>query len=418
MDNNEILVERHQKEMEKHTRKQKLRDARRKSGVKGSTTKPRRKKLNHNNWKDWDDLDTIEFENTEPIMPRGERERRQKIEKQIDKKLNKGPLSDGIGGNIKKYHKDTVDMIPGLVIAAGSGMCRVEINGELLICDIRGSVKDSDTNYVNSIAAGDRVQITRSSSERGIVEHIEPRKNVLTRPYSPDVGKTSGLEQIIVANIDQVVIVASWREPYIWPALIDRYLIAAERNDKKSILCINKIDLVKKAYEYNSIINTYKEIGIPIIQTSAKSGQGVQGFQDILRNKTTVLAGLSGVGKSSLLTAIQPELNIKIGSVSDHGLYTGQGKHTTTQATLWKLENDSVVVDTPGVRSFGLAGILPEDLSSWYPEMTLPSQECRFGDCTHITEPDCGVIAAVDIEQISRLRYKNYIQIFEELSAL
>jgi ribosome biogenesis GTPase len=136
----------------------------------------------------------------------------------------------------------------------------------------------------------------------------------------------------------------------------------------------------------------------------------------MLSEVTTVLAGLSGVGKSSLLTAIQPDLNLKIGQVSDHGLFTGQGRHTTSQSRLWKLNNGGMVIDTPGVRSFGIAGIRPSELSSWYPEMAPFIKNCRFGNCNHINEPDCGVKSAVETGELSDLRYKNYTQIYEELS--
>jgi len=416
MNDNKESVEKYKKQMKKHYRKQNLRDAKRKSGSKGHQSKPRQKKITHHEWNEWDYLDSIEYEKIEPIMPRGERERRRKIEKQALNSKGKGN-SSVVNGERTSTNQDSSELLNGLVVEAGSGICRVETDGALLLCDIRGLIKDADRSYVNVIAVGDRVLIKRNGSDRGVVEAIKQRKNILSRPYSPDMGKTSDLEQIVVANVDQVLIVASWREPYIWPALIDRYLIAAKRNQIASRICINKIDLIEDNVEFESTINAYKEIGEKIYLTSAVTGFGIPDLKSLLMDKTTVLAGLSGVGKSSLLTSVEPDLNLKIGNVSERGLFTGQGRHTTTQSSLWRVGENSIVVDTPGVRTFGVSGITPTDLSSWYPEMDSPSRECRFADCIHINEPGCGVIAAVKDGQISPLRYKNYTQIFDELSA-
>jgi ribosome biogenesis GTPase len=259
--------------------------------------------------------------------------------------------------------------------------------------------------------------ISKNGSERGVVEAVFPRRSVLTRPYSPDVGKVvDDLEQIVVANVDRLLIVASWREPYIWPALIDRYLIAAQRNRIDPVICIHKIDLVDDQVEFNETIQTYQALGYPLVLSSTVSGIGIDRLRQLLQDSTTVLAGLSGVGKSSILSAIQPGLNLKTGNVSEHGLFTGQGQHTTTQASLWKLANGGMVIDTPGIRTFGIAGIAPNELSSWYPEINAIAGNCRFGNCTHTREPDCAIKEAIKLGSVSELRYKNYVQILEELS--
>jgi ribosome biogenesis GTPase len=221
----------------------------------------------------------------------------------------------------------------------------------------------------------------------------------------------------VVANVDRLLIVASWREPYIWPALIDRYLIAAQRNQIEAVICIHKVDLVEDPVEFNETIQPYQSLGYKFLLSSTVSGVGIDSLRVLLQDSTTVLAGLSGVGKSSILSAIQPDLNLKTGSVSEHGLFTGQGRHTTTQASLWKLANGGMVIDTPGIRSFGIAGIVPNELSNWYPEMNALAGKCRFGNCTHTNEPDCAVKAALKNGSVSELRYKNYNQILEELSA-
>ena len=412
MNNKQIQVERHLKNMEKHTRKQKLRDASRKAGPKHTNKKPRQKKIT---FQDWDELDELEFETYAPILSKGERERRKAVEAQA---LKKQP-------SVKKTEEDNgkpaVETLKGtrcLVTEAGSGMCRVDFNGETLLCEIRGIIKDAETGYVNPVAVGDWVQVSRNGNDRGVVESVLPRRSVLSRPYSPDKGKIiEALHQIVVANVDRLLIVASWREPSIWPALIDRYLITAQRNQIEAVLCINKVDLVEDQAEFDDFVNLYQGLGLRLIRTSAVNQEGINELGVLLSDGTTVLAGLSGVGKSSLLVAVQPDLNLKTGKVSEKGLFTGQGRHTTTQASLWQLKNGGVVVDTPGVRTFGIAGIEPSALASWYPEIAPHVSGCRFGNCSHNNEPGCGVSAALARGEISDLRYKNYTQLFEELSS-
>jgi ribosome biogenesis GTPase len=413
--NKNDIVQKHIKGMKKHARKQQLRDARRKTGVRTKTSKPRLKKIIATDWDDWDDLDDIEFNTFQPILSKDETERRREIEKLVAPVAGEEIGKDAILNNTDS---DASRGRTALVLEAGAGLCRVDLNGEIILCDVRGNVKDAVSRYVNPLAVGDWVLISKNGTERGVVEAVLPRRSVLVRPYSPDVGKViDDLEQIVVANVDRLLIVASWREPYLWPALIDRYLIAAQRNQIEAVICIHKIDLVEDQVEFNEIVETYQSLGYQQVLSSMVTGVGIDSIRQLLQGTTTVLAGLSGVGKSSILSAIQPELNLKTGSVSEHGLYTGQGRHTTTQASLWKLDNGGMVIDTPGIRSFGIAGIARSDLSNWYPEMNTLAGKCRFGNCTHTSEPDCAVKDAVKNGSISELRYKNYSQILDELSA-
>ncbi|KPL06883.1 hypothetical protein AMJ86_06750 [bacterium SM23_57] len=315
--------------------------------------------------------------------------------------------------------REKTGTIQGLVIEAVSGMCRVDLNGKIFLCDIRGTIKDSDSGYINPVAVGDHVLVSRVGLDRGIVEEVLPRQNVLARPYSPDQGKfLEDLQQIIVANVDRLLIVASWREPYIWPAMIDRYLIAASRNNLRVVICINKTDLIDDLKDYQELVGIYKQLGYDLIETSIVTKDGIEDLRVILKDGLTVLAGLSGVGKSSLLTSIQPSLNLKTRKVSERGLFTGQGRHTTTRSSLIKLVSGGWVVDTPGVRSFALAGIQPRELANWYPEMFPYIKDCNFSNCTHIDESGCGILNAVQNGSVSNLRYKNYTQIFDELTAL
>jgi ribosome biogenesis GTPase len=409
-------VQKYIKGMQKHTRKQELRDARRKAGVRSNHRKPRLKKITPNDWDEWDDLDEMQFETYQPIISMDERERRREIDKSLSGNSNGKPQEFADSHETEAAPNSALGMT-ALVVETSSGMCRVEQNGEIILCDIRGNVKDAVTGYINPVAVGDQVLITKNGTERGVVESVLPRRSVLARPYSPDVGKIiDDLEQIVVANVDRLLIVTSWREPYIWPALIDRYLIAAQRNQIEAWICINKMDLVEDQGEFEATIKPYQDLGYRLLFTSTVTGQGIDQVRTLLQDSTTVLAGLSGVGKSSLLTAVQPDLNLKTANVSEHGLFTGQGRHTTTQSSLWKLKNGGIVIDTPGVRAFAIAGIASSELSSWYPEMVAYAGQCRYGNCAHTNEPECAVKEAVKEGSISELRYKNYTQILEELS--
>jgi len=395
--------------MEKHTRKQKLRDASRKAGPKHTNKKPRQKKVSI---QDWDDLDDLEFDSYTPIISRRERERRKAVEAQAIKTPAARSIPKDAGPVLK-----TTEGTRCLVTEAGSGLCRVDFNGESILCEIRGMIKDAETGYVNPVAVGDWVLVSRNGTDRGMVETVLPRRSVLSRPYSPDAGKIiDDLHQIVVSNVDRLLIVASWREPSIWPALLDRYLITAQRNQIEAVLCINKVDLVEDKSEFKDFVEIYQGLGHRLIRTSAVNRAGIGELGEMLSNGTTVLAGLSGVGKSSLLVAVQPDLNLKTGKVSEKGLFTGQGRHTTTQSSLWQLKNGGVVVDTPGVRTFGISGIAPSALSGWYPEIAPHASGCRFGNCSHTNEPGCSVQAALDRGEISAQRYKNYTQLLDELS--
>ena len=174
------------------------------------------------------------------------------------------------------------------------------------------------------------------------------------------------LRQVIVANVDQVLIVASWREPAFWPELVDRYLIAAARNGLVPIICVNKVDLAEDPAEPQTVLRAYCEAGYTVLLTSAQSRLGVDGLRRLLQGRTTALAGLSGVGKSSLLSAVEPGLHLRVGEVSDR---RHEGRHTTTQSSLHRLAEGGFVVDTPGIREFGLSGLRRRDLADCYPEI-------------------------------------------------
>jgi len=220
------------------------------------------------------------------------------------------------------------------------------------------------------------------------------------------------LKQVIVANADQLLIVASWRDPIFWPELTDRYLIAAERNNLSPILCVNKIDLAEDVAGCYSALRPYLHLGYRVLFTSALTGEGVDALREVLRRRMTVLAGLSGVGKSSLLSTVQPGLQLRSGEVSER---SGEGQHITTQVSLFRLDIGGFVVDTPGIREFGLSGLRRAELARFYPEITAVERNCRFSDCSHLHEPGCAVQAAVRQGLVSATRYHNYRKIYADL---
>jgi ribosome biogenesis GTPase len=215
-----------------------------------------------------------------------------------------------------------------------------------------------------------------------------------------------------VANADQLLIVASWQDPALWPELIDRYLITAERNGLVPIICVNKVDLAKDIRVCQDKLDPYINLGYRVLFTSALEGLGLKKLHRVLTGHLTALAGLSGVGKSSLLVSLQPDLALRVSEVSD---YSHAGRHTTTQVNLMELEGGGRVVDTPGIREFGLDGLRRGELVGFYPEILAVANRCAFRDCSHIHEPGCAVRAALETGLVSTMRYKNYGKIYDTL---
>ena len=357
--------------------------------------------------KDWmpdsfDDLDALyDLPQTERVMPRGERERRQAV---MTAAL--ATLEEQASANEELPTEEEPTGLQGVVVEVSSGLCCVDLDGRSLICALRGSLTAQDTGFTNVVAVGDEVIVSENSSERGVVEAVLPRRSVLARP---DVFY-GHLKQVIAANADQLLIVASWRDPIFWPELTDRYLIAAERNNLSPILCVNKIDLAQDVADCQSALRPYLHLGYRVLFTSALTGKGVSELREVLRGRMTVLAGLSGVGKSSLLSASQPGLQLRTGEVSDR---SGEGQHVTSQVNLFRLDIGGFVVDTPGIREFGLSGLRRAELARFYPEMTAMEGGCRFNDCSHLHEPGCAVQAAMRQGLVSAMRYHNYQKIYE-----
>jgi len=264
-------------------------------------------------------------------------------------------------------------------------------------CAIRGLLKDLSTDLRHVVVAGDIVWVRPEATGDSLIEQIEPRQHILSR-------MSKQRQQILVANVDQLVIVASAAEPNLKPNLIDRFLVEAERMHIEPILCINKSDLVDPA-DLQPIIGVYGQMGYQVLLVSATTGQGIDRLRRLVLGKESVVAGQSGVGKSSLLNAIEPELALKVGVVSRENQ---KGRHTTTVARLIPLQMGGFVVDTPGIRQFQLWDIVPEEVAGLYRDIRPYVSLCRFPDCTHTHEAHCAVKDAVADNRLDARRYESY----------
>jgi ribosome biogenesis GTPase / thiamine phosphate phosphatase len=289
--------------------------------------------------------------------------------------------------------------LPGRVLRVhGLSSVVATEDGRLYRCAVRRLLRTLVTDERNVIATGDRVWFRTSLNDEGLIERVEPRHGLLTRA-------SRGREHVLVANVDQVVIVMSLVEPELKPHLLDRYLVSAEQGRIAAVICLNKADLAEHA-PYQPLLGYCSQLGIPTLLTSASTGLGIERLRELLPGRQTVFAGQSGVGKSSLLNAIQPGLGLRVREVSEA---TQKGKHTTTTAELLRLDLGGWVVDTPGIRQFQLWDVRPEEVEGFFPEFRPFVPLCAYADCTHTHEDRCGVKRAVKTSLISPRRYTSYL---------
>jgi ribosome biogenesis GTPase len=361
---------------------------------------PRQNQPKPSRRKNWllDETDESAYHADERVMPRGESERRRRVlEAAQTDPLETEPLPP------TQRH--------GVVIEVSSGLNQVDLGQRILPCRLRGSLKAAQTGYTNLVAVGDEVIISEDGAGYGVIEQVLPRRSALTRP---DVFHRHR-QQVIVANADQLLIVASWRNPPLWLELIDRYLVAAQRYHLTPLICLNKIDLATaegRRADSQALLQPYQDLAYPLILTSARTGEGIHLLRQTLRGRITALAGLSGVGKSSLLNAVQPGLQLRTGEVSD---WSGEGQHTTNRVTMLKLAEGGFVVDTPGIREFGLSGLSKAELIEFYPDLAAHAPRCRFSNCAHRNEPDCALKMAVAQGHVAASRYDTYLKIRDTL---
>jgi ribosome biogenesis GTPase len=296
----------------------------------------------------------------------------------------------------------------GIVIQARSGRHRVQDGEETVTCNVRGRLK-KEKLFTDLIATGDRVRWRPTRPGRGVIEEVLERETKLSR-LRPGPGHTP-FEHVIVANPDQAVFIFAVREPQPRLRMLDRLLVIAENNDLPAVICANKVDLLDEPGQAREIFGVYEEIGYPVLYTSARTGQGIDALRTRLVGRLSVLSGPSGVGKSSLLNAVQPDLGLAAREISEA---TGKGRHTTVGVRLWPLDEGGYVADTPGLREAGLWDIEPEELAWHFVEMRPYLADCRFSSCTHSHEPECAVQAAVEAGEISEMRYDSYCRLLEE----
>jgi ribosome biogenesis GTPase / thiamine phosphate phosphatase len=317
---------------------------------------------------------------------------------------------------------DTPNTQVGVVFKKFIGAYHVEVNGELVICSISSRLRKhliypeadrssigyhkvievKDIKMVDPVAIGDYVAFRPAEAGKGMITDILPRRTKLSRP---DPGPKP-LEQVVVANLDQVVAVFAAARPAPKWNLLDRYLVSAESSELEPIICITKMD-IGDAEEIDMDMALFRKLGYRVILTSSENGDGIEELRDALAGKLSVCVGKSGVGKTSLLNAMQPGLGAKIGAVGKGAL--GKGKHTTTHMEMFPLDAGGGIVDTPGMRVFGLWEVDGSDIALYFREMRPFLDHCQFrGNCTHEHEPGCAVIDALDNGLIDARRYESY----------
>ena len=306
-------------------------------------------------------------------------------------------------------------------------------------CTLRGSLKRKHRTetgrriYADPGAVGDEVLFSQIDDEEGVVEDILPRRTKFSRQYA---GRHGDIEQVIVANAHQIVAVVSTLMPPLNFRTLDRFLILAEAGEMDAVVCLNKMDLVDVAQRREfinigtersllpegvesertrllegigtgmSLLPNYEQLGYRVIYTSINMPESLHAFREVLQDKFSVIVGASGVGKSSLLNAIQPNLGLRTGEVGEK---TQKGRHTTTLVELFALDIGGEVADTPGIREVGLWGVDTENLEHYFPEMEPYLGTCKYNDCAHVSEPDCAVQDAVESGDIHPERYRSYV---------
>ena len=299
-------------------------------------------------------------------------------------------------------HRGRVLSIRGKIIDVATDEKKYE-------CSLKGSLKKEKQLMRNIVAVGDFVRFYPKEEEISPIVHVDPRHSFLSR-REHFKGKK---EQLLAVNIDQVLIIVSVGMPPLKPALIDRYIIAAKKGNMEPVIIINKLDLLTKEEEtlLREVHATYKKLHIPILLTSAKTGDGMDKIKEQMKDKTSLFSGQSGVGKSSLINEALG-LNITVGDVVEK---TRKGTHTTTSTNLIPLEEGGFCVDTPGIKSFGMWQITAQEIESYFTEIYERKIACKFPNCTHQHEPGCAVKEAYEKGEISALRYHSYLALLDEI---
>jgi ribosome biogenesis GTPase len=277
---------------------------------------------------------------------------------------------------------------------------------------MKGVFKIDNITSTNPVAVGDEVEVEveDQTENTAIITAIHPRRNYINR-QSP---RMKHQHHIVASNLDQSLLVATLKEPRTSQGFIDRFLVASEMFHVKPLIAFNKSDLFRKKEEekFAEMKAMYEAVGYPVFLTSTKENTGIDELKEFLRNKTTLISGHSGVGKSSLLNVIFPEMNLKTGAISG---WSGKGQHTTTFAEMYDLAGGGRIIDTPGMREFGLVDISKQEVSHYFPEMRERLSHCQFNNCLHFNEPGCAIKQAVADGEISEDRYVSYVNMMDSI---
>lgn len=298
-----------------------------------------------------------------------------------------------------------VDTHRGRVVRAQSGFFFVKEDQHIYRCQIRGRLKQGGKTG-DIVAVGDWVQFSKMNDQEGMIEEVEPRESMI---YRMDPRPQGVYRQIIIANPDQAVFVFAAAHPEPRLRMLDRFLVVAEQEKIKAIIVANKVDLtgMEKAREY---FERYQKVGYPVFYTSVVTGKNIPGLKDNLVGKTSLFAGPSGAGKTSLLNEIQPGLGLEVKEVSHANQ---KGKHTTVVRKMVPLEEGGYVADTPGLKALDLYDVHPEEVDGYFPDLRALVSDCRFSDCTHIHEPGCAVKEALEKGDLHPERYQSYLRMRE-----
>lgn len=300
-------------------------------------------------------------------------------------------------------------MHKGIVIKSTGSNYLVKKEGEIIECKIRGRLRIKGIKSTNPVTVGDWVKLEETTDKIWAITGIEARKNYLIRK-SVNLSKQT---HILASNIDMASLIVTLKSPVTYRAFIDRFLVSVEAYNIPASLIFNKTDLYDEndLAEMQELMSIYEKIGYKCIDISVKTGRNIDRVKDLFKDKVNVVSGHSGAGKSSLINALDDSINLKVGEISD---VHNQGKHTTTFSEMKDFKFGGSIIDTPGIKAFGLAEMEKVELSHYFPEIFKLSEECKYNNCTHTHEPGCVVKEAVEEGEVSESRYNNYVNLFND----
>lgn len=338
-------------------------------------------------------------DNWEALLDQQGRARRRRSVSELASELQQEVASELLG-------VDSADA--GIVISVSSARCRVFQGGEELDCAVPPEMA---VRQKSTLAVGDRVVVDREAGTcrlRGVL----PRETVLARPDP----LRRHMQRLIAANVDVVIHVVTLKSPPLRHRLVDRFLIAIQRGGAQPVICVNKIDLLddEERTEELERLEPYRDLGIPVIACSSRTGEGLDQLRAVVDGKMAALVGHSGVGKSSILNALDESLRLATNALQRK---RGTGRHTTSASTLYDFGGGTYLIDTPGIREFGLWDLDRESLRDYFPEFDEPAESCRFTNCTHVHEPDCEVKEHVEAGELDEARYETYVRLWLDLGS-